>query len=77
MIIKNRFGRIVSVSEELGKYMIKEDGATLFEPETEKEEETNTESELKCPYCDKVCLNQLGYNKHTEACKKKATSSQL
>lgn len=28
---------------------------------------------LKCPYCGRECKNKLGFNKHVEACKKKAT----
>lgn len=79
MIIKNRFGRIVDVPEEQGKSMIKEDGATLYEPEAVKTETANQDNQdknpLECTYCGKICKNQLGFTKHTEACKKKATSS--
>jgi len=74
MIIKNRFGRIVDVSDEQGRDMIKHDGATLFEEEKVVENKVN--NPLECPYCSKVCANQLGFNKHTEACKKKANLSQ-
>ena len=71
MIIKNRFGRIVAVSEELGKAMIKNDGATLYEPATPESKE-EAKNPLECPYCGKVCASQIGFNKHVEACKKKA-----
>ncbi len=79
MIIKNRAGRIVNVPDDLGKHLIKNDGAVLYEPEMNKgfpEEESEQKNPLECPYCGKVCASQLGYNKHTTACKKKANSSQ-
>ena len=81
MIIQNRFGRIVSVADELGLSMIKGGEATLYEAPAEIKENTEKKDEdvknpLECPYCGKVCGNKLGFNKHTEACKKKALSSQ-
>lgn len=73
MFIKNRVGRIVEVPEDLGLYMVKCDGAVVYEPEIKEEKKDNP---LECPYCGKVCANQLGFKKHTEACKKKVLSSQ-
>lgn len=78
MIIKNRFGRLVAVTEELGRELINKKEATLYEPEIIQNTEESRESvnPLECPYCGKVCANKLGFNKHTEACKKKVLSSQ-
>ena len=82
MFIQNRAGRIVEVPEDLGNEMIKNDGAILANPEIEIDDEIKNENlnensnpsdeSLKCPYCGKVCANLLGFNKHVEACKKKA-----
>ena len=75
MLIQNRFGRVVSVPDDMGKEMINNNEATLYEPQEENKAE-ESKNPLECPYCGKVCGNQLGFNKHTEACKKKALSSQ-
>lgn len=79
MIIKNRFGRIVEVPEEQGRIMIKSDGATLYEPDLTPVASNQTpvvKNPLECPYCGKICVSQLGFNKHATACKKKALLSQ-
>jgi hypothetical protein len=71
MIIKNRFGRIVTVDDALGKEMISRGEAEVFD-QTPEPKESNP---LECPYCGRLCKSQLGFNKHTEACKKKVLSS--
>lgn len=67
MIIKNRFGRLVDVSEEQARQMIahKEGEPVIQEPE---KKEVNP---LQCPYCGRVCKNKVGFNSHVRACKKK------
>jgi hypothetical protein len=69
MLIKNRFGRIVAVSEERGKEMIlhQEGEEVKIEPE-KKEEKKNP---LECPYCGRILKSKSGFTSHTRACKKK------
>ena len=72
MLIKNRFGRIVDVTEERAREMVQKNEAVIID-ETPKEPE-KPKNELECPYCGKICKSKLGFAKHTEACKKKLSS---
>lgn len=67
MLIKNSRGRIVQVSPERADEMIQKGEGFIIE---EKPADLPA-NPLECPYCGMVCKNQLGFNKHTNSCKKK------
>ena len=61
MLIKNRFGRIVEVPEDLGKEMIRKKEAIAFDETPQKKELPKN----RCPYCFEDCG-------HIEECQKKS-----
>lgn len=71
MLIKNRFGRIVDVSEELGLSMIKKKEATAVDETPVVVEPEKTVSPLECVYCGKMCASEKGVKIHLASCKKK------
>jgi hypothetical protein len=60
-------GRFVS-AEEMARIRNAKKNNADFEGDATEE----GKNPLECPYCGKVCKNQIGFNKHVEACKKKA-----
>lgn len=75
MLIKNRFGRLVDVPEQMAHEMVKKGEATLVDEAPVETKET-TINPLECVYCGKVYKNPTGLKIHQKACKKKAHSSQ-
>ncbi len=75
MLIKNRFGRVLDVPEDMAHSMVAKKEAELVDeaPVEAKEDAVNP---LECVYCGKVLKNETGLKIHLKACKKKVHSSQ-